>query len=174
MINIVFAFQMAIFVLLLLGECLSAFGSPTLQDPTHSMTLDSKTASSAWRAFSLIEVLVVVAVIGVMAAIALPALQSLSDQSQDAQDQRNAQNIAQVSSALKNLGVDHVKLDGEGGVLATAELLTEGVVVPHGPFQGELFAVRAMDEDAITGAVRFLEIMDRSGDLWVVYTGPDK
>ena len=142
--------------------------------PTRLMTLDSKSVFSTWKAFSLVEVLVVIAVIGVIAAIGIPLFQTVSRETNDGKDQRNAQNIAQVSSALKNLGVEHVKSEAEGGIAATAQLLQAGIVVPDGPFQGERFAVRALDNESIAGASRYLEILDRSGDLWVVYTGPDE
>lgn len=126
------------------------------------------------RAFSLVEMLVVIAVIGVIAAIAIPMIQTISGDSDDVKDRRNAQNIAQVSSALKNLGVNHVLAESDGGIEATTDLLREGITVPKGPFKGEMFAVRALDEDAIDGASRFLEIVDRSGDLWLVYSGPEE
>lgn len=131
-------------------------------------------ARAVLEAFSVVEMLIVIAVIGVIAAIAIPLIQTVTDDSDDVKDRRNAQNIAQVSSALKNLGVDHVMAESEGGIEATTRRLKEGVVVEKGPFKGELFAVKALDEDAIDGASRFLEIVDRSGDLWLIYSGPEE
>lgn len=131
-----------------------------------------KFRSSNSTAFSLVEVLVVVAVIGIISAIAIPGIKSLSENGNEVRDQRNAQNLAQVSSALNNLGVDHVKAPADGGVKATAEALRTGIVVPKGPFKGEMFTVRSMNDGSIDGAARFLETANRSGTYWLVYTGP--
>ena len=111
------------------------------------------------RGFSLAEMLTVISVIGIMAAIAIPTIQDINGAGNTVKNQANARHVEGVSSALGALGVAHVIPESLGGAEATVRLLREGVIVPDGAFEGQLFVVKAISDNDVSNASSYLEIL---------------
>ena len=113
--------------------------------------------------------LVVIAVIGILSAIAIPTIQNINGASNEVKDQANARHVEGVSSSLAALGVAHVIPESLGGAEATVRLLREGVIVPDGAFQGQLFVVKAISDKDVSKASTYLEILYNYTELHLSY-----
>ncbi len=110
------------------------------------------------KAFSLVEMIVVVAVIGIIAAVAIPSISGLRQRSTSAKNLANAKSVERMSATLASLGVAHVIPDSMGGVEATARLLREGVIVPEGPMEGEIYMLKGLRDNDITELAKYLQV----------------
>ncbi len=136
------------------------------------MFLTFNDSSAPRRAMSLVEILVVVAVIGIVSAIAIPAVSRIRDSAKEAAAIQNAKMIAQMSSALAALGVAHVIPDSMGGAEATARLLREGVTVPEGAMEGEVFVIPGMTDEHIEEVGVFLDVKYDRRELRLEFVPP--
>jgi len=133
------------------------------------MTIHRRT--SPCSGMSLIELLVIITLIATILAIALPIFTRVDKAAQIAKDKANAAHVANMSEALAAMGVVHVFPDSMGGIEATIRLLREGVVVTSGPFSGQTFLIRPLNNREISGAVRYLELIYDTHDVRLAYTG---
>ena len=136
------------------------------------MLLTLQNSSTRRRAMSLVEVLVVVAVIGIVSAIAIPSVSRIRESAKEAAAIKNAKTIAQMSTALAALGVAHVIPDSMGGAEATARLLREGVTVPDGVMEGEVFIIPGMSDEHIEEVGVFLDVKYDRRELRLEFVPP--
>lgn len=121
---------------------------------------------------SLVEILVTIVVLGVIAAIAVPSVSRIRESAKEAAAIKNAKTIAQMSGALAALGVAHVIPDSMGGAEATARLLREGVTVPEGVMEGEIFVIPGMTDEHIEEVGVFLDVKYDKRELRLEFVPP--
>jgi hypothetical protein len=119
----------------------------------------------------LLELLVVIAIIAVVVMFALPMISGVDDAARDTKDKANASHVANMSEALAAMGVAHVFPESLGGTEATIRLLREGVVVTGGPFSGQTFMIRPLNNREVAGAARYLELIYDNHEIRLAYTG---
>ncbi|MDF1739535.1 MAG: type II secretion system protein [Verrucomicrobiales bacterium] len=136
------------------------------------MFLTYESSTSHRRAMSLVEILVTIVVLGVIAAIAVPSVSRIRESAKEAAAIKNAKTIAQMSGALAALGVAHVIPDSMGGAEATARLLREGVTVPEGVMEGEVFVIPGMTDEHIEEVGVFLDVKYDKRELRLEFVPP--
>ena len=138
------------------------------------MFLAFNDSSAHRRAMSLVEIMVTIVVLGIIAAIAIPSVSNIRDSAKEAAAIRNAKTIAQMSGALAALGVAHVIPDSMGGAEATARLLREGVTVPEGAMEGEVFVIPGMTDEHIEEVGVYLDVKYDKRELRLEFVPSDE
>ncbi|TDU71361.1 prepilin-type N-terminal cleavage/methylation domain-containing protein [Prosthecobacter fusiformis] len=106
------------------------------------------------QAFSLTEMLIVIAVIGILSSIAITYLGGVHRETMlQIRDQRNAQEVVGLSMGAIASGAPVVQ---PGDMRTTIGNLIEGRKATTGAFSGRTFRLSQLDEEEITGAMRYL------------------
>ena len=107
--------------------------------------------------FSLIELMIAVTIMGILASIGVLAYGGARQAADDQKDKRNAQEIAGVAAMASAAGASFVV---SGDEQATISNLRGGVAPARGAFRGRTFQLGSMADSDITGAMRFLVMVD--------------
>ena len=111
------------------------------------------------RGLTLIELLMVLLLVTVLSGLALQSLPTIWESSLRAQYQRNAQEIASIFASAKAAGVDFTV---PGDKRATVDKVVAGDTATTGVFKDKVFRLSGVSDDAIVGAMDFL---DFDGDI---------
>lgn len=114
----------------------------------------------------------VIAIMGVLMAIAAPMASNLPENMRKAKAMRDAQTIASISASLASIGYDHVEDEENGGALATATTLRDGVTISEGTFEGLHFSIGDLDDEDLSRAVDYLLVQSSGSDRRLIYNPP--
>lgn len=107
--------------------------------------------------FSLMELMIAVSIMGILASIGVLAYGGARQAADDQKDKRNAQEIASVAAMASAAGASFVV---SGDEQATISNLRGGVAPSRGAFRGRTFQLGSMADSDITGAMRFLVMVN--------------